>query len=357
MFGHSVVRSVFQSRSVLSYASRSASNIVRQDGAKIFIACKIPQPGLDVLNAAGVAYDLRDEEQSCTAAQLQDHVRGKGYTGLFVTLNDKVDDALLDAAGSQVKVVSTMSVGFDHVNRPALAKRGIVAGNTPEVLTETTAELCFALTLATSRRIPEAVDAVKNAEWGSWVPLWMCGQDLWGSTVGIVGMGRIGKAYARRMKGFALKEMLYSDPFQLSPEEEKELGLTYVSMDEVLEKSDFVVPHCPLLPQTTGLFSTEAFKKMKKTAIFINTTRGPVVDQDALVHALRTGEIWGAGLDVTTPEPLPPSHPLVSLPNCVVLPHIASATVQTRGAMSKLAAENMVAGLNGKPMPRAIPLE
>ena len=341
----------------ISFSQGFACNVVRQDGAKVFVACKIPQPGLEVLEKAGIAYDLRDELQSCTPEQLQEHVRGKGYSGLLVTLNDKVDDALLDAAGPDLKIVSTMSVGFDHLSRPALAKRGIIAGNTPEVLTETTAELCFALMLATSRRIPEAVNAVKNAEWGSWVPLWMCGQDVWGSTVGIVGMGRIGKSFARRMKGFNLKEMLYSDPFRLPPEEEKDLGLTYVTMDEVLEKSDFVVPHCPLLPETTGLFNSAAFKKMKKTAIFINTTRGPVVNQDDLVEALKTGEIWGAGLDVTVPEPLPPTHPLLSLPNCVVLPHIASATVQTRGAMSKLAGENMVAGLTGKPLPRAVPLE
>lgn len=351
------VRTAFTRPNKLSFSFRTACNVVKQPDAKVFIACKIPQPGIDELKAAGISYDLRDELQSCTAEQLQEHVRGKGYTGLLVTLNDKVDDALLDAAGPQLKVVSTMSVGFDHLTRPALAKRGIIAGNTPEVLTETTAELCFALLLATSRRIPEAVNAVKDAEWGSWVPLWMCGQDLWGSTVGIVGMGRIGKSFARRMKGFVLKEMLYSDPFRLSPEEEKELGLKYVSMDEVLEKSDFVVPHCPLLPETTGLFNAAAFKKMKKTCVFINTTRGPVVDQDALVDALKTGEIWGAGLDVTVPEPLPPSHPLVSLPNCVVLPHIASATVQTRGKMSELAGKNMVAGLTGKPMPTPIKLE
>ena len=202
-----VTRSVLK-RPNLSTSFRNACNVVRQDGAKVFVACKIPQPGLDVLEKAGIAYDLRDELQSCSPDQLQEHVRGKGYSGLLVTLNDKVDDALLDAAGPDLKIVSTMSVGFDHLSRPALAKRGIIAGNTPEVLTETTAELCFALMLATSRRIPEAVNAVKNAEWGSWVPLWMCGQDVWGSTVGIVGMGRIGKSFARRMKGFNLKEML-----------------------------------------------------------------------------------------------------------------------------------------------------
>merc|ERR1711988_1029020 len=169
--------------------------------------------------------------------------------------------------------------------------------------------------------------------------------------------GRIGKSFARRMKGFNLKEMLYSDPFRLSLEEEKELGLTYVSMDEVLEKSDFVAPHCPLLPETTNLFNAAAFKKMKKTAIFINTTRVPVVDQDALVDALTTGEILAAGLDVTVPEPLPPSHPLVQLDNCVVVPHIASATVKTRGEMSRLAGENTVAALNGLPMPREVVLK
>jgi glyoxylate/hydroxypyruvate reductase len=210
--------------------------------------------------------------------------------------------------------------------------------------------------LATARRIPEAVNAVKNGEWGSWVPLWMCGQDVHGSTVGIVGCGRIGKAFARRLLGFDLKACLYTDAVRLPEEEEKRLNLTFTTMDDLLARSDFVVPHCPLLPETTKMFNADVFKKMKKTAIFINTTRGPVVDQDALVHALQTGEILAAGLDVTTPEPLPPSHPLNNLPNCVVLPHIASATMQTRGDMAALAAANAIAGISGKPLPKQIPV-
>ena len=334
-----------------------ADKIVRQEGAKVFVCCKIPQPGLDVLTEAGIPFDLRDEEQSCTASELQEHVQGKGYEAILCTLNDKIDDALLDAAGDNLKVVSTMSVGFDHVSRPAIISRGLKLGNTPEVLTETTAELCLTLLLATARRIPEAVDAVKNAEWGSWVPLWMCGQDLHGSTVGIPGCGRIGKAFARRLIGFDCKEVLYNDPYRLPEEEEKALNLKFVSMDELLEKSDFVAPHCPLLPETEKMFNAEMFKKMKKTAIFINTTRGPVVDQDALVDALKSGEILAAGLDVTVPEPLPPSHPLVQLDNCVVVPHIASATMKTRGEMSRLAGENTVAALKGLPMPREVVLK
>jgi glyoxylate/hydroxypyruvate reductase len=335
----------------------STDKIVRQDGAKVFVCCKIPQPGLDAMTEAGVAFDLRDEKQSCTQAELIEHIKSGGYEAILCTLNDKIDDAVLDALGDQLKVVSTMSVGFDHVSRDAIVSRGLKLGNTPEVLTETTAELCLTLLLATARRIPEAVDAVKNAEWGSWVPLWMCGQDLHGSTVGIPGCGRIGKAFARRLIGFNCKEILYSDPYRLPEEEEKALNMKYVSFDEVLEKSDFVAPHCPLLPETTNLFNAAAFKKMKKTAIFINTTRGPVVDQDALVDALTTGEILAAGLDVTVPEPLPPSHPLVQLDNCVVVPHIASATVKTRGDMARLAGENVVAALTGKPMPKEVVLK
>jgi glyoxylate/hydroxypyruvate reductase len=348
-------------RTTLSFSarklvSRSMSKMVRQDGARVFIACQIPQPGYDALKAAGIPFDLRDEAQACSAKELHDLVRGKDYECLLVTLNDKVDGDLLDAAGPKLKVVSTMSVGFDHVNREEIKKRGLVAGNTPEVLTETTAELCFSLMLATARRIPEAVNAVKNGEWGSWVPLWMCGQDVHGSTVGIVGCGRIGKAFARRLLGFDLKACLYTDAVRLPEEEEKRLNLTFTTMDDLLARSDFVVPHCPLLPETTKMFNADVFKKMKKTAIFINTTRGPVVDQDALVHALQTGEILAAGLDVTTPEPLPPSHPLNNLPNCVVLPHIASATMQTRGDMAALAAANAIAGISGKPLPKQIPV-
>ena len=186
----------------------------------------------------------------------------------------------------------------------------------------------------------------------------MCGVDLHGSTVGVPGgSGRIGKAFVRRLLGFNIKEVLYSDPFRLPEEEEKALNMKYVSFDELLEKSDFVAPHCPLLPETTGLFNAAAFKKMKPSAIFINATRGPVVDQDALVEALETGEILAAGLDVTVPEPLPPSHPLVQLENCVVVPHIASATVKTRGDMSRLAGENVVTALKGEPMPREVILK
>ncbi len=351
MFGRSLIRNT------TPYLTRSFSKLVRQEGARVFITCKIPQSGLDALTAAGIPYDLRDEEQSCSAEKLHDYLRGKGYEALLITLNDKVDESLLDTVGSNLKVVSTISVGFDHVSRPEIAKRGLLLGNTPEVLTETTAELCLSLMLATARRIPEAVDAVKNAEWGSWVPLWMCGQDVHGSTVGIVGCGRIGKAFARRLLGFELKECLYYNRTRLSEEEEQILNLTYATMDELLAKSDFVVPHCPLSPETTNLFNREVFQKMKKSAIFINTTRGPVVDQDALVDALQNGDILAAGLDVTTPEPLSPTHPLVTMNNCVVLPHIASATMKTRGAMAHLASMNVIAALNGTPMPRQVHCE
>jgi len=244
-----------------------------------------------------------------------------------------------------------MSVGYDHIDVKECAKRNIIVANTPGVLTETTADLALALILAVTRRIPEAIASAKEGKWGSWAPLYMCGQDLHHSTVGIVGLGRIGAATAKRLLGFGCK-ILYTGS-KPKPEVEKTLGsqVEYVEMDKLLHESDIVSVHCPLSEKTKNLFCKDTFAKMKKSAIFINTSRGGLVNQDDLYEALKEGVISAAGLDVTTPEPLPTAHKLFTLPNCVVLPHIGSATLGTRTEMAMMAARNLVAGVTGKEVP------
>jgi len=275
-----------------------------------------------------------------------------GVDGLYCLLTDRIDAGLLDAAGPQLKVVSTMSVGYDHVDVAACVARGVLVGNTPGVLTETTADLAVALLLATARRLPEAIDAVKEGAWGPWTPEWMTGTDVYGSTVGIVGLGRIGAAVARRLAGFNCR-ILYSGS-RPRPEEAGRVGAQYVDFSTLLAESDFVSVHCPFNEETRHLFNAGAFRRMKRSAVLINTTRGGVVDQDALYQALVEGRIAAAGLDVTTPEPLPPDHPLLTLPNCIVLPHIGSASIATRTQMALMAAENLIAGVQGQPLPNAV---
>jgi lactate dehydrogenase-like 2-hydroxyacid dehydrogenase len=225
-------------------------------------------------------------------------------------------------------------------------------GNTPGVLTETTADLTLALLLAAARRLPEAWTAAREGAWGPWQPEWMTGRDVHGSTVGIVGLGRIGAAVAQRLLGFGCR-ILYAGP-RSRPDLAEPLGATYVSFEDLLRQSDFVSIHCPLNDATRHLFGPDAFAAMKPTAILINTSRGPVVNQEALYTALTAGRIAAAGLDVTTPEPLPVDHPLFSLPNCVILPHIGSASIATRLQMALMAADNLIAGVQGRPLPNGV---
>ena len=225
-------------------------------------------------------------------------------------------------------------------------------GNTPGVLTDTSADLAVGLLLATARRIPESIDAARRGEWTTWKPEWMAGYDVYGSTVGIVGLGRIGTAVAKRLRGFDCR-ILYSNPTP-KPEVAASVGAEYVDLDTLLAESDFVSIHTELNDQTKHLFNADAFRKMKRTAILINTSRGGTVDQEALYHALINGESAAAGLDVTTPEPLPVDHPLFTLRNCVILPHIASASYATRTKMAILAAENIIAGIQGQPLPHPV---
>jgi glyoxylate reductase len=255
---------------------------------------------------------------------------------------------LLDGA-PQLRVISQCAVGYDNVDVAAAAERGILVGNTPGVLTETTADFAFALLMAAGRRVVEGVDYVRAGRWQSWGLTVLLGQDIHGATLGLVGLGRIGAAVARRARGFEMR-ILYHDRVR-RPELEAELGLDHVELEQLLAESDFVSLHVSLTAETRGLIGAAEFARMKPNAILINTARGPVVEMDALVTALRQGQIAAAALDVTDPEPLPADHELLSLPNVIVVPHIASASAATRERMAMMAVENLAAGLAGLPLP------
>ena len=312
--------------------------------ARVFVARRIPEEGLAPLRAAA-AVDLWDDDLPPSRAELLAHVGG--VDGLLSLLTDRVDDELLDAAGAQLKVVANLAVGFDNIDVPACTRRGIPVGNTPGVLTETTADLAFILMMAAARRLKEAIDYVREDRWQTWGPLLLLGVDVHGATLGIVGFGRIGREMARRAAGFSMR-VLYHDVQRATPEDEAALGATFVPLETLLVESDFVTLHVNLTAETRHLVDGRALGRMKPTAVLVNTSRGPVVDQQALFEALRDGTIFAAGLDVTDPEPMPADDPLLSLPNCIVVPHIASATHVTRGKMARIAAENILAGLRGE---------
>ncbi len=317
---------------------------------RVLVTRVIPGEGLDPVRAA-CEVDLWTDELPPPRDELLRRVAG--VDGLLALLTDRVDDELLDAAGPQLKVVSNFAVGFDNLDVAALTRRGIPAGNTPGVLTETTADLAFALLMAAARRIPEGVDYVRDGHWRTWGPMLLMGVDIHGATLGIVGFGRIGRELARRGRGFGMR-ILYHDVHPASPEDEAALDATRVEMAELLRESDFVSLHVNLTDETRHLIDSDALRAMKPTAVLVNTSRGPVVDADALTDALRQGRIFAAGLDVTEPEPLPADHPLIGLPNCVVVPHIASATQVTRGQMAAMAAANLLAGLRGERLPTPV---
>lgn len=273
--------------------------------------------------------------------------------GILCLLTTRVDEDLLTRA-PRLRVVSNMAVGVDNIDLAACARRGIPVGNTPDVLTEATADLTLALLLAAARRLPEAAADARAGRWTTWNPTGWLGADLGGATLGIVGMGKIGRAVARRAHGFGLC-LLYADPAP-QPDIESTFGARRVPLEELLRASDFVSLHCPLTAETRGLLNAERLALMKPSAILVNAARGPVVDTSALVHALRAGVIAAAALDVTDPEPLPPDHPLYALPNCLILPHIGSATRGTRRRMAEIACRNLLAGLRGKPLPHRVTL-
>uniref|UniRef100_A0A8C2JL49 Glyoxylate reductase/hydroxypyruvate reductase n=1 Tax=Cyprinus carpio TaxID=7962 RepID=A0A8C2JL49_CYPCA len=285
-----------------------------QQMLKVYVTRRIPQEGMKLLQKAGICnLSVWDSDEPVPRAELLKGVAGAH--GLLCLLSDKIDAEVLDAAGPNLKVISTLSVGFDHLAIDEIKKRG---------------------------------------GWSTWKPLWLCGYGLSGSTVGVIGLGRIGLAIARRLKPFGVKRLLYTGR-QPKPQAQEVDG-EYVPLDTLVRESDFVVVSCSLTPDTQGLCDKTFFSKMKKTSVFINTSRGAVVNQEDLFGALSSGQIAAAGLDVTTPEPLPTDHPLLTLKNCVVLPHIGSATYSTRGVMSELTANNLLAGLTGSEMPSELKL-
>ena len=319
--------------------------------ARVFVARIIPEVGLDAVRAA-CDMDLWEDELPPPRAELLRRVAG--CDGVLTLLTDRVDDEFLDAAGPQLKVVSNYAVGFDNIDVAACARRGIPVGNTPGVLTDTTADLAFALLMAAARRVSEGERYVRDGRWKTWGPLLLLGPDVHGSTIGIVGFGRIGQAMARRARGFGM-EVLYHDVNELPAEITEPLGATYLPLEALLARSDFVSLHVNLSPVTRHLINAQTLSWMKPTAVLVNTSRGPVVDQVALADALRDGTIWAAALDVTDPEPIPMDDRLVGLDNCLIVPHIASASRATRDKMAEMAAANLVAGVRGEALPTEVP--
>ncbi|HEY63432.1 MAG TPA: D-glycerate dehydrogenase [Caldilineae bacterium] len=315
---------------------------------KVYVTRLIPEEGLNMVLEACDA-EVWEEELPPPREVLLEKVKGKD--GLLCLLTDKVDAELMDTAGT-LKVISNYAVGYDNIDVKAATERGIPVGNTPGVLTDTTADFAFALLMAVARRVVEGVDYVRAGKWKTWGPRLLLGQDIHGATLGIIGFGRIGQAVARRAKGFDMR-ILYYDIYRRE-DLEQSMGVQYVDMDTLLRESDFVTIHTSLNESTYHLIDREALEKMKPTAILINTARGPIVDPEALAEALEQGKIAGAGLDVTEPEPINMDSPLLKLPNCVIVPHIASASVVTRGKMARMAAENLLAGLRGERLPNCV---
>jgi glyoxylate reductase len=317
---------------------------------RAFVARVIPDEGLDPIRAA-TNLDLWPDDLPPPRDVLLRRVAGAD--GLLTLLTDVVDDELLDAAGPQLKVVSNYAVGFDNIDVAACTRRGIPAGNTPGVLTETTADLAFTLLMAAARRIDEGSRYVRAGRWKTWGPKLLLGVDVHGATLGVVGFGRIGREMAKRASGFGMR-VIYHDLHPISTEDERSLRATHVDFDTLLAEADFVSVHVNLTDETRHLIGADALSRMKPTAILVNTSRGPVVDHAALHDALRDGQIFAAALDVTDPEPLPADSPLLGLDNCLVVPHIASASRVTRGRMAAMAAENLLAGLRGVRLPTCI---
>lgn len=312
----------------------------------VLVTRRLPAEALERV-AARCEMTLYDGAGAMPRADLLAEVAGKA--GAITLLTDRVDEEFLDAAGPQLKIVANYAVGFDNIDVDACTRHGVPASNTPEVLTETTADTAFALMMAASRRIAEGDRFLRSREPWIWGPLMMLGQDVHHKTLGIVGFGRIGQALARRARGFSMR-ILYHDAFRPPADVERELGATYRELDELLTESDFVSLHTNLTPQTRHLINADRLAAMKPTAVLVNTSRGPVIDEKALAAALADGQIFAAGIDVFEREPQ--VHPdLLACENAVLIPHLGSATVETRLAMANLAADNLFAALDGQRPP------
>jgi glyoxylate reductase len=313
---------------------------------RVFVTRRIPAAGLDRVTAACDAVVWPERLPPSRDVLLQ---RIAGCDGVLTLLTERVDAEFMDAAGPQLTVISNFAVGYNNIDIPEASRRGIKVGNTPDVLTDATADMAFALLISAARRIVEGQDSIRAGEWKTWEPLGYIGVDLIGRTIGIVGMGRIGMGMARRCQGGWGMRVLYHDKFQ-NEIAERELGARRVEFDTLLAESDFVSVHTDLNESTRGLFNAAAFAKMKPTAVFVNSARGPIHNQPDLAEALKRGVIFAAGLDVTDPEPISLDDPLLQLPNCVVAPHVASATISSRNGMAEIAADNLLAGVRGEPL-------
>jgi glyoxylate reductase len=300
--------------------------------ARCFITRPLPGPALERLRAEHEV-EVWERRLPPTPAELARHAAGAD--GLLTLLTDRVDTALIDACPN-LKTISNYAVGYDNIDLAAATRRGITVGNTPDVLTDATADLAFALLLAAARKLPEAARAVREGDWLTWEPARYLGREVHGATLGIIGLGRIGRAVAIRAEGFGMRVVSAG----------RDGGI-----DAVLSEADFLSLHAPLTPVTRHLINAGTLGKMRPTAILINTARGGLVDQAALRTALEQGTIAGAALDVTEPEPLAPDDPLLSAPNLIVTPHIGSATQATRERMAGMAVDNLLAGLDGRPLP------
>lgn len=313
---------------------------------KVFVTRIIREKGLQLIKEFCEA-EIWPEELPPDRATLLEKVRG--VEGILCLLTDRIDTEVLDAAGPQLKVVSNHAVGFDNIAIGEATARGIPVGNTPGILTDATADFAFALLLAAARRVTEAERYLRAGRWVTWGPSTLLGMDLAGKTLGLIGFGRIGQAVAKRAIGFDLR-VLYYDPSALPA-----WNATPVeTLDELLQQSDFVSIHTPLTERTRRMVNAEFLAKMKPTAVLVNTARGGVLDQEALYEALKAQRIFAAALDVTDPEPLPLDSPLLTLDNCLITPHIASASAYTRDMMAYLAAQNLLAGLKGERLPYCV---
>lgn len=319
---------------------------------KILVTRVIPERGLNMLREAfgAESVTVTPQDGPIPRAELLKAVRGAD--ALLPMLTDRIDGAVLDAAGPGLRIVANNAVGFDNVDLAAARARGVAVTNTPGVLTETTADLAWTLLMAAARRIGEGERFLRAGQWTCWSPMQLLGLDIHGATLGVFGMGRIGQAVARRAAGFSMR-VLYTDAARLPGEAETALGAVFTDKATLLREADFLTVHCPLTPDTRHAFSDAEFAAMKRTAVFVNTSRGPVVDEAALARALRGGIIFAAGIDVFEEEPR--VHPdLMDCENAVLIPHLGSASVETRARMAALAAGNIVAVLRGQEPPNRV---
>jgi glyoxylate reductase len=326
----------------------------RQESAmskpKVFVARYISEAQLEPLRRL-CEIDLWGEDTPPPRQELLKHVRG--VCGLLSLLTDQIDREVMEIAGHGLKVISNCAVGYDNIDVREASQRGIPVGNTPGVLTETTADFAFSLLLAAARRIVEGDAFTRAGRWKTWSLSQLLGQDISGATLGIIGFGRIGRRIAQYGAGFEMRILVCDPSFQSDPSNHSP-EVHSVSLDTLLREADFVSIHTPLTEATHHLIDSAALAKMKPTAILINTARGPVVDPDALYLALKNGVIRYAALDVTEPEPLPADHPLLTIDNLIVTPHIASASVETRGKMVGMAVSNLAAGLKDERLPNCV---